>query len=256
RRPEEPALLRERARLPEHGRAVQEVGRECRGLLLHGLSLRPQALVEGGGRGRARRGDRRPGDHPPGRSGRDRPDPARGGPSAPELPARGVPAQGERDRRQEHGSAAGQLHDRRMRAVRRAFSLLALGVTLWTIEATGRTARHETAPAAADEALVQKVCSGCHVVPPPDVLPRASWRRVAQGMAGMIMGNVGPPPGPPPLSLDFDVERIVRYYEARAPGALPPPEPWPAPDPARFVRHAMSPKGVEGPPLVANVRFL
>jgi hypothetical protein len=115
------------------------------------------------------------------------------------------------------------------------------------------------APAASDdEALVDRVCAECHAVPAPDVLPRASWRTVAYEMAGMIMGNVGAPPGTPPISLDFDVERIVRYYEARAPIALKAPEPWPPPgtDPARFARHPLRPQGLGEMPLVANARFL
>jgi hypothetical protein len=48
---------------------------------------------------------------------------------------------------------------------------------------------------------------------------------------------------------------FVRYYESRAPAALPPPEPWPPPgeDAARFARHAIRGPGAEA--LVANVAF-
>jgi hypothetical protein len=145
-----------------------------------------------------------------------------------------------------------------MREGRRAVAGLALGTAVAASGAIGRQAPTPTPPASPDEVLVNKVCSECHPVPAPDVLPRVSWRTVAYEMAGMIMGNVGAPAGTPPLSLDFDVERIVRYYETHAPVTLKAPEPWPAPgsDPARFARHPMRPKGLGDLPLVANARFL
>ncbi|MGH9888117.1 MAG: FG-GAP repeat domain-containing protein, partial [bacterium] len=113
------------------------------------------------------------------------------------------------------------------------------------------------------EAIVERACSTCHVVPSPDILPRDSWRTVLYEMAGIIMANVGAPKGAPPASLDFDVEQLAHYYEERAPRELKAPEPWPAPDaPPRFVRHPMRlAAGVPPPPrstmpFVANVRFL
>jgi hypothetical protein len=118
-----------------------------------------------------------------------------------------------------------------------------------------------------DEALVRRACAGCHTATAPDVLPRGSWKTVLYEMAGMIMGNVGAPKDAPPLSLDFDVERLVRYYEARAPQALAPPEIWPSPGAGRFrfLRHPMrlapvasatAPAGDEPLPVVSHVRFL
>ena len=112
------------------------------------------------------------------------------------------------------------------------------------------------------DAVVERACSTCHVVPSPQILPRDSWRTVLYEMAGIIMANVGAPKGAPPASLDFDVEQLTHYYEERAPRELPAPEPWPAPDaPARFVRHPMR-LGASVPlasrpamPFVANARF-
>ena len=126
-------------------------------------------------------------------------------------------------------------------------------------------------PAAApvtDEALAQRACEGCHAVPAPDILPRSSWKAVLYEMAGMIMGNVGAARGAPPVTLDFDVERLVRFYESRAPRVLPEPEAWPAVDTVgpRFIRHGLRPGGptpgpsargsTGGEPIVAHVRFL
>ena len=120
-----------------------------------------------------------------------------------------------------------------------------------------------------DEALAQRACAGCHAVPAPDVLPRGSWKTVLYEMAGMILGNVGAPRGAPPVTLDFDIERLVRFYEAKAPPKLPEPETWPAPDAVRprFARTGM--RAVATPPMasggrgsagdapvVAHVRFL
>ena len=76
-------------------------------------------------------------------------------------------------------------------------------------------------------------------------------------MAGLIMGGVGAPRGGPPPQFDFDVDRVVRYYESRAPPALPPSEAWPpvTDGPVRFARHPIRLAGVPPPPFAANVRF-
>jgi hypothetical protein len=108
------------------------------------------------------------------------------------------------------------------------------------------------------EALARQVCTSCHLFPPPESLPRKAWGSVAYEMAGLIMGRVGAPRAGPPLSADFDVDRVIHYYESRAPRTLPLPEPWPDPgsDPDRFLRHRFrAPPGTTMPPAVANVRF-
>ena len=77
-------------------------------------------------------------------------------------------------------------------------------------------------------------------------------------MKGFALQGVGAPTqGPPPL-VDFDLKRVVDYYQSAAPPSLPSPEPWPAPggDPDRFARRAFRAEAAEGPPLVANVAFL
>jgi FG-GAP-like repeat len=108
------------------------------------------------------------------------------------------------------------------------------------------------------EALARQVCTGCHTFPPPESLPRKAWATVAYEMAGLIMGRVGAPKGGPPLSSDFDVDRVIHYYETHAPVALAPPAPWPEPgsDPGRFARRSLGPPtGVTVAPWVANVRL-
>ncbi len=119
-----------------------------------------------------------------------------------------------------------------------------------------RPAPSAVAPSA--EALARQVCSSCHLFPPPDSLPRRAWGSVAYEMAGFIMGRVGAPRGGPALSADFDVDKVISYYESQAPRFLASPEPWPEPgrDPALFARHPFrAPAGLSVSPSVANVRF-
>jgi VCBS repeat protein len=111
----------------------------------------------------------------------------------------------------------------------------------------------------ADEALARKVCSQCHEFPPPDVLPRKSWGTIGYEMAGLVIGGIGAPKGGPPPTVDFDVDRVIHYYESHAPLVLPSPEPWPAiesgPGRVRFARHPF--RLAQGPaiPSIANVAF-
>lgn len=109
------------------------------------------------------------------------------------------------------------------------------------------------------EALPRKACSGCHLFPPPDVLPRDAWAKVVLDMTSLIVDHVGVPKGAPAPTADFDIGQIIEYYESRAPRTLPSPAPWPAPgqDPERFARHAFSPVDLPAAsPAVSNVRFL
>jgi hypothetical protein len=109
----------------------------------------------------------------------------------------------------------------------------------------------------ADERLARLACTACHAFPPPDVLPRASWGATVYEMAAFAMGGIGAPKAGPPPPFDFDVDRVVRYYEARAPQSLPPSETWPAvaDGPVRFGRRPIRLAAVPPPPYVANVRF-
>jgi hypothetical protein len=113
-------------------------------------------------------------------------------------------------------------------------------------------------PTQAGEALARRECSSCHAFPEPEILPRRQWGSIAYEMAGLIMSRVGAPRGGPPLSADFDVDRVIQYYERHAPLVLPAPAPWPDPgrDPEQFSRRGFAgPAGVTAAPWVANVRF-
>jgi hypothetical protein len=121
-----------------------------------------------------------------------------------------------------------------------------------------RPERQASPAAASQEAVVQATCSPCHVVPPPEILPKGAWSAVIADMATLIVQRVGLPRDAPAPSIDFDVAQVAHYFESRAPLALPSPEPWPEPgaQAERFARRALTFAQSTSPAAVANVRFL
>ncbi len=98
---------------------------------------------------------------------------------------------------------------------------------------------------------VHRLCAACHAYPPPDTFPRSAWRKeVKQGYDFFHKD----------LSYRFDyppLEAVVRYYENRAPEALPPLSRTPAqPPPVRFERRGSRCPEAAGPPGVANVNLV
>src|SRR5262245_34294697 len=63
---------------------------------------------------------------------------------------------------------------------------------------------------------VHRLCAACHAYPPPDTFPRSAWRKeVKQGYDFFVKD--------PQYRFDYPpLEAVVRYYEKRAPEALPP----------------------------------
>jgi hypothetical protein len=108
----------------------------------------------------------------------------------------------------------------------------------------------EPAEASAEE--VHRLCGACHAYPPPDSFPRANWRKeVKQGYDFFHDDS----------SYNFDypsLERVVRYYENRAPEAFPQ---LPQSDPAqasaaRFERISLPVPESHEAPGVANVNLV
>ena len=118
-----------------------------------------------------------------------------------------------------------------------------------------------TAASTATDAEARAVCgTACHAFPAPDVLPRYAWRDEIARMA-LIRDNRPEPRGPRGVAgrmmvLPSDMERVLRYYLAKAPERLPAPTPWPEPSARGFVRHAFSADDALANPAVANVQFL
>lgn len=77
----------------------------------------------------------------------------------------------------------------------------------------------------------------------------------------LIRDNKPEPRGPRGVAgrmivLPPDMERVLRYYLARAPERLPVPPTWPPASTAGFVTRGMNPPGAPPDPAVANVRLL
>jgi hypothetical protein len=113
-------------------------------------------------------------------------------------------------------------------------------------------------PAEANSEQVHQFCGACHAYPPPDIVPRSGWRfEVERGY------HFFESPTPANLQLRRSLkipskERVIQYYENRAPDALallrnetpatPAPvrfqvKPWPSPPDLRF-------------PAIANVNLV
>lgn len=105
--------------------------------------------------------------------------------------------------------------------------------------------------------LVEEHCSRCHVLPPPEYVPRGLWRFRVQEMAERSMAGTGVPAGEESVLWQLDLDGIAQWFEARAPEVLPLPDPWPRDDGGlRFARHSFSPPGTAPLPVVSNVRFV
>jgi hypothetical protein len=113
----------------------------------------------------------------------------------------------------------------------------------------------------ADESEARARCGAvCHAYPPPDVLPRAAWRDAIARMM-LIAENQPSPEGPPGVAgrmvpLTPDMQRLLRFYEAEAPAALPAPTPWPNADSRMFAVRAFVPSAAPPDPAMSHVRFL
>ena len=84
----------------------------------------------------------------------------------------------------------------------------------------------------ASKAQVEQFCGDCHVTPPPESLPKSEWKdRVHNGYVFLDEFR-----HKPKYALPSEAA-VLKYYEARAPEALPvvqPPDPREAAPPGRF----------------------
>lgn len=111
-------------------------------------------------------------------------------------------------------------------------------------------------PDAAFADVVRRECTACHALPSPADAPRALWKQRLQDMARFSLTRVGLPPGRESAIPKLELGDFVAYFEARAPEALPTPDPWPAPTPGRFERRLLSPPGAAPVPIVASTQLL
>jgi hypothetical protein len=118
----------------------------------------------------------------------------------------------------------------------------------------------QAAPATADDAAIDQLigqqCTKCHVRPPPEFVPRGLWRFRVQEMAERSMTGTGIPAGEESLLWQLDLDKIIKWLEARAPEVLPLPPPWPEDKGGlAFAKRAYNPAGTAPKPVVSNVRF-
>ncbi|HZU39297.1 MAG TPA: FG-GAP-like repeat-containing protein [Gemmataceae bacterium] len=151
---------------------------------------------------------------------------------------------------------------RRLRGVKRTLWLLPV-LTVAACNRTGPTVPASTEPVAqtvaASPAQVHAFCGSCHAYPPPDSFPSSYWPdEVAKGY------HFYDTPTPesqevrrkhirvPPLN------RVVRYYQDRAPAELPLPVfgPQPSPAPVRFAKAQCPIPGQLSSPAVSNVNLV
>jgi hypothetical protein len=99
---------------------------------------------------------------------------------------------------------------------------------------------------------VHQLCGACHAYPPADTFPRSAWlKEVKQGYDFLHKD--------PGYRLEYPaLESVVRYYEKRAPGTLPPlvATPSPHPCPAQFDRQAHRAAGGRESPGVTHVSLV
>jgi hypothetical protein len=74
-------------------------------------------------------------------------------------------------------------------------------------------------------------------------------------MKRFSLARTGLPPGTTSALAQLDIEPFAAYFEARAPEALPLPEPWPPPEAGRFERRLLSPPRAVPVPIVASTQF-
>jgi len=131
-----------------------------------------------------------------------------------------------------------------------------------TSRATASSPRQSAPTPQVAEQHARITCSGCHLFPPPDILPRDMWREEFVQMM-LIRENRQSPTNRgtatySALPLPVDMEEALSFFVSRAPDHLPRPEPWPAPaqSPIRFVRHNLTLPDMPQIPAISNVQLV
>ena len=118
-----------------------------------------------------------------------------------------------------------------------------------------------TAPLQGNEQQARATCSGCHLFPPPDILPRRAWRdefvRMMYFRENRLPPTVAASRYNNTIQLPPDMEQALAFFTSRAPDRLPSPEPWPQPteSPLQFSRSHLSVPDMPATPAVSNVQL-
>ncbi len=113
----------------------------------------------------------------------------------------------------------------------------------------------------ASDPAVRAACTACHVAPPPDILPKSSWRDEFLRMKFIREQKPEPQVSREQMRqipLPDDLEKALPFYLSHAPDRLPPPEPWPDPaeSPVKFTNRKLSVPQISAAPAVSNVRLV
>jgi hypothetical protein len=107
--------------------------------------------------------------------------------------------------------------------------------------------------------LRRRVCTACHLLPPPDVLPSDRWPDIVTRMYLRRENRAEPlqPGAAALLPVPEEFARTARWYKEHAPKAFPPPDPWPPEGEhvPKFRKHVYSPT-MPPNPAVSNVQFV
>jgi FG-GAP-like repeat len=137
--------------------------------------------------------------------------------------------------------------------------LAAIGGVVWISVRSWRDSRPSSAlPVTAPSSTptwppVEKFCSTCHVLPPPDVEPRHLWPAKIQEMYGYVQaGGAWPATQLPPIEVP------IAYFTARAPEQLrlPPDVSGSPPSPLPFKKHDIFLDAIPHPPAISCVKFV
>src|SRR5436190_14489641 len=135
--------------------------------------------------------------------------------------------------------------------------VVTMGRSVLPVEAVSRLTQTQTktkTEPANDAAVARQICTPCHKLPPPDILPRAVWRSEIAKM--MFIAERQPAPADlNGVALSGDMAAALRYFETHAPDRLPAPERWPDPDesPVKFTSYGLSVPDLPNDPVVSNV---
>jgi hypothetical protein len=114
---------------------------------------------------------------------------------------------------------------------------------------------------AASDPAVRAACTTCHPAPPPDILPKGSWRDEFVRMK-FIREQKPEPRGTRDqlrqIPLPDDLEKALPFYVTHAPDHLPPPDPWPDPSesPVTFSSRTLAVPQNTSAQAVSNVRLV
>jgi len=138
--------------------------------------------------------------------------------------------------------------------------IAALGAVREPIGAQAVAPPSSSTTASSEEAQARVVCGSCHAFPPPEILPKSSWRDEFLRMKFIREKRQMPLVSRDQLHLiplPEDMEKVLPFFVNHAPERLPLPASWPDPaeSPVKFTMRTLSADTISGAPAVSHVRL-